>query len=576
MTRCGIPSLVLVGILVTSLPARAAESPLEAIPDSAGAVIRLKNPQTTIRKVVNFAKQVDPRFAQQARQWNQMIGVPILNPTLAGVDQKHDWWFAVFPTAEGKPSLAFVIPTTNADAMRTALAGQFQFVEHGKWLFYTKDAPTAKKIRDHVAGKGKSIGSVIDAESNAVMGRGDLSVYVNVAQIREMYKDQLEAAQTEIDATLKELSSLTPEVPGLNLEPVFEMYGQMLRGLLQAANDTEGFTLALGVKTRSIEIEEYLKVTGDSPTDKFLQSHAPSEMKTLAKLPAEKLAYFGLHGDFKALTDWGMKFTMAMFKKDDEESKQINESLAEMKKLEFGSYLASIGLGDLKTGLLRMAVVTEAKPADKMRDVTRKMSTAMAKMSFSGIKQEVELKIDAEKIGEHSADILIVKQEISPELDPAGMQQRFVDAMYGPEGMTTRIVYLPDMVVQTMGGGKAAMTEVLNALEGGKSGAGSRTRRALHQTTRSQLLEKANLLVLVDLPGLVADTLNLVLKGGQLPIPIDAETIKQLKLRRSYLGFALATEPQGVRTKTRIPIGQVEGFVKLFSAFQNLGQKPQF
>ena len=574
MTRRCISSLVLVGLLATAGPARAADSPVEAIPDSAGVVIRLKNPQATLRKIAGFAKQVDPRLAQQVTQMTQAIGVPISNPKLAGVDPKRDWWIAVFPTTDGKPSTAFAIPTINADAMRKALAGKFKFVEHEKWLLYTEDAATAKKIRDRSGGRGKSIASAIDSESKLVMGRGELSVYVNVPQIREIYKEQLDAAQTEIDAAMQELSNLAPEVQGLNLEPVFEMYADILRGLLQAVNDTEGFTLAVTVKTRSIDIEEYLKVVGDSPTDKFLQSHAPSEMKRLTQLPADKLMYIGFHGDMKTLTEWAMKFTMAMFPQEGEDAKKIKEAVAELTKLEIGSVLMSFGLGDLKSGAIRTAAVTEEKPADKVRELTRKMSIAMAKMSFGGVKQEVELKADAEKYGQHSADIMTVKQKFSPELDPTGMQQKIVDVMYGPEGMTTRIVYLPDMVLQTMGGGKEAMTELLDALEDGGSGS-SRSPRGIHRTTRSQLLEKANVLVLVDLPGLVADAVSLVLKDGQIPIPIDAESLKDLKLKRSYLGFALATEPQGVRMLTRIPIGQVQGFAKLFSVFQGLAKKPQ-
>ena len=47
-----------------------------------------------------------------------MIGIPISNPVLGGVDRKRDWWVAVFPKAKGEPAVVFGIPATDVEAMK--------------------------------------------------------------------------------------------------------------------------------------------------------------------------------------------------------------------------------------------------------------------------------------------------------------------------------------------------------------------------------------------------------------------------------------------------------------------------
>lgn len=574
MTPTALRGLLVAATLIAAGTAHAADPALGAFPDSAGLVIRLKNPEGTVRKIGTFARAADPRAGQTAAQLNAMLGIPISNPTLAGVDAKADWWLAVFPKADGAPGVVFAVPATNIGQMKEAVGGRFTFVEQKQRVFYSEDSSALELVQRHLGGGGGSVAAAVDDRSQAVFDAGDLSVFINVPRLRIVYSEQLSAAREELQRTLEEFANLTPAVPGVDLKPVFELYGQVLEGLLQAVDDASGCTMAVAVTARHVTLEQYLSLTADSPTDKYLQTHAPAPMALLDKLPANKLAYFGFHGDTRSLTEWGMKFARSMLPADSDQLAEFDRLLAELKEIEFGSYLMALGLGKLDGGALRLGYAVEAKPAEKMRSHFKQMTAVMSATNVSGVKQHIDLKVAAEEYGPRKADLITITQEFGPEVDPqiAQMQAKMMEILYGPDGMTTRMVYLPDLVVQTMGGGRVTMEEMLASLTAAD---GVRTTRPAHQVTRGLLQEKCNVLVLVDAAGLVAEGARMIVENGQLPIPIDVQTLQDLKLARSYLGWSLATEPGGLRAKTIVPVSQVQGFIKIGGAFQQMQSKPQ-
>ena len=84
----------------------------------------------------------------------------------------------------------------------------------------------------------------------------------------------------------------------------------------------------------------------------------------------------------------------------------------------------------------------------------------------AGIKQEIEVKQDAEKYGKYSADVTTIKMEAEEEGNPnAEMSLRLMKLMFGPEGMTTRTIFLKDRVVQVIGGSKEDVGKVLEGVE---------------------------------------------------------------------------------------------------------------
>lgn len=570
------------GILAAALfsiaaPAVAAEDPLEAIPDDAGLVIRWQKPTETVRKAVEFATRVDGDYGAQAQQLSLGIGLAISNPGLTGVDAKRDWYVAVYPVVDDQPGIVFAIPAADADAMKEAITGDFNFVAYEDWLLYTDKEELAGRLQDRIEGKQQSIATKIDKESAAVMDRGDLSIYLNVVQLRKTYRESLDAARDEFEASMAQMQNFGAAAggPGINFQPIIGMYTKMFRGMLQTVEDTAGVAAAVTVGKEDVALEALARVTADSPTDTILQANRPAEMKRLKHLPSGAHAYLVASGDVQQFLTWAWTLSATMFAGKPEVKAAMDEAQRETAKLEFGSVLWSLRIGDSDRGLFRIAGVTEVKPTDKMRDVSRKVTRSMGKLELGPVTQEIELRPDAEKYGEQSADLVITRQHIDPQLDPTGDLEEMQRTLYGEEGNVQRIVYRDDVVAQTMGGGRAAMEALLKSLaarEQEVADAENKDQQAL-AAARAQLSAKANVVAIADLPAIVAGYMRMIVQMLPFPIGVDVDALqKDLGEERSYAGLSLAGEPQAVRLKVHVPLKQAQNVVKLKRTFDKLDQ----
>jgi hypothetical protein len=146
----------------------------------------------------------------------------------------------------------------------------------------------------------------------------------------------------------------------------------------------------------------------------------------------------------------------------------------------------------------------------------------------------------------------------------AQIQERMMTMLFGADGMVTRSVYLKDRVVQTMGGGKQAMTDALAAQDQKSSDSSKSTL----QQTRGKLGTKANLVVLFDLTNTIAKIVDLIVQSQLVPIPLDADQVKGLQSKPSFFGISAATEPQGLRVKTLVPVEQMQGIARIVTFVQ--------
>jgi len=164
-----------------------------------------------------------------------------------------------------------------------------------------------------------------------------------------------------------------------------------------------------------------------------------------------------------------------------------------------------------------------------------------------------------------------MKQEIDPAQDPLGMQKKLMDILYGSDGLTTRTVYLKDMIVQTIGG-KAYTQKILKAVTQPAATADAHTQT----TARKALGEKANLIGLIDLPRLVLTIAKTAINSGQLPaIPVDTKALTDIELKPSYIGFAVRSETNGLRIRTQIPVEQMISISTLVERVMKIYQDMQ-
>ena len=154
---------------------------------------------------------------------------------------------------------------------------------------------------------------------------------------------------------------------------------------------------------------------------------------------------------------------------------------------------------------------------------------------------------------------MTVKMEADPFKDPGGQRTGFMNLMYGRDGMVTRFATLPPLVVESVGGGKEFFDTLMHTLETNKGAA----RQPTWASVRANLPARANGIVLIDVPRLGTEVLRVLATLRFLPIEDGAFAELEQDLHASYLGIALATEPQGIRVKLHIPFEQAKGISRL-------------
>ncbi|MFN0055717.1 MAG: hypothetical protein ACKV0T_26540 [Planctomycetales bacterium] len=565
--------LLLVAVLTGPRQVAQAAEAWDAFSTDAGVVVRIRKPEETIEKVATLVDQVVPGAGAQVRLQADGIGIMVSNPTLAGANKKADWWLAVYPRPAGEePEVVYVIPATDLKAMQEAVGSNAKFQEFESFGVYTSDADAAELTAGRLKGTSKSISTLVEKPSLAVFDKGDVSVFINVRRLSTVYKAQIEEARDNVSQGIESIPSEIPNAPGMNPKAIAEEFGELFNMLLQGLSETQSCTIALAISKEGLVFEDLVRVDSGSATDKFLQKAAPGALAGLGMLPVGGLGYVGMQGNLSEMAQFGLKITSNMLG-DTDAAKEMQKALAEMKDLKFGAVVSTFNLGNFDEGAIRSITVSEVSEPAKVRSLSERLAKAMASIEQGGMKQSYELKKDAEKLGNHSVDVMTMTMAMGDLGDPTAtaMVERLMKGMYGPDGMVSRTVYLKDKVVQAAGGGKEPLTRALAALDKKADASGS---SKPFQAARSRLAEKANFVGLMDLPGSISKLLEAVAESGLLPpmIPLNPEMFRSLNLQPSYLGMSVATEAQGLRVHTSVPVEQMQGMAKIVQMFIMLQQ----
>ncbi len=554
---------------VENFSARAAEL-ADAVPESASVVIRLKAPRTTLGKVGDFVNEVQPGFGEAVKANLPALGLTISNPTLAGVDVEKDWWAIVFAESRQKPITVFVVPTTDADALKNALPPGFQFHSADKLAIYSDDEEILGQVRDRLSGKGTGLWSKLDDSSKKLFEASDVAVVVHLRQLAKAFENELNEAEPQLSTILNQITAASPEPQRQQLEMMLGMYRELGKAAVQGVRDSHSLTIGVTVSKDAIRVEDYLRVIEKTATAKFLNSQPTSELTLLNQLPANKLAYFGLRADISGMVDWSMNMTKAwLVGATDEQRAKIDEATKQMRGLTFGNMAGFFDL-DLKSeGALRAASIAEVTPANRMRDISRSMLTAMREIQAPGFKQTITLEPAVKKVGGAEVDRLTMKQEFDPATDPSGIQQKMMSLLYGPDGMQQWILYQSDRTVQTFGGDTAQLEEVVRAINTKSS------QNSAVVTARKRFVEKANVILLGDLARGIASGVQLAAREKVLPFPIDVSQIDGLQLQPSFIGIAMACEPSAARFQLEVPVAQAQGIARIVTLIMAQARAPR-
>lgn len=542
------------------------KSPLKAIPGDAAVVLRIKGFTGLLNKVAALADAVQPGSGATVRFGGAAVGGAINNPTLDGVDQDGEFFLALFTEKEKQPGMVFVVPSKDLAMMKEALGDSVSFVEVGSHGVYSTDEELINAVKEQIKSKETdSLADAIDAKSAAVMNRGDLSVFVNVPHLLEIYKDEFAQAQGAIENISKtERPANAP--PGMNWEAIMSLTQTFTGKLLKAVEDHEGITIALAFTDKDVVIEKYFKLDDQSESGKALKGGSGSEMALLNSLPADSVGYYSLQCNMNSIISELIDLSTTVI--EDEKLKAgLQDFQKELGSFKFNGVAGAVNLNGTGTdGALRVASVVNVTDPQKLRSMIKKYAEMFKVLDVNNTKTEMTYKSDAEKIGTNSIDQSISKITISDDAPDAEKQKKMMKYMYGEGPMTARMAYLKDKVVQTQGGGKPAMEAALKSMD-------TRTASPAIQAARSKLGTKPNFVGLVDAANLAIQGMKMAKEMEGEALPFDPEAIANgLTLKPSYIGFALEVEDAAVNMKTVVTLDQIKSIGQLVKKIMSVQQ----
>lgn len=556
--------------MMLAVPAMAADSPLDALSGKVTAVVKLKAPKATIDKAASLVDAVQPGFGGQVRAMSKSMGVIVSNPKLSGADDSKDWFVGVYgEPGEGEPGVVFIVPAKDIAKMKKDVASdEMKFYEYKvgsvSYGVYTNNDAAAAATADQVKATS-GLSSLIDAESKTAFEAGDVSVMVNIKGMLAAAESKLADAEKEALGHIEEVNAdgipegITVDIPGAKA-----LSTAVVKTFFQAVRDTDSVVFSLSVSKAGLGSETLIRFKKGGIVDTYLQKHPGSAFPTLGALPAQQTMYFAAAMDYKGIFSLLNKALGLVEVKGEEgpaaQFKAAKALLAEMDGLDITSTVSSSKFSVSDEGLVQSINISDTPDAAALRNTFKKITELTSAMQTPGIKQTFDYKDDAEKFGEYSADVLTMKMAAEDSDEPqAEIIQRISKLIYGEKGMTSRSVFLKNKVVQTTGGGKAAMEAALAAAAKKDASEASPAMQAI----RKQLVEKPNTLMLIDLPGMIADMARIAATIEEIPFKIDTGAIDSLDLKESYMGFSGGSEPQGFRIKTYIPVEQAQGIAKI-------------
>lgn len=571
--RCGI--VIIVSWVCGVVAAQAAE-PIQRIPADVCVLVRLKAPEATVEKTTAFANRVMPGTGQMVQQSAAAVGVAISNPTLAGVDRKRDWWVAVWLYADRDPDVLFAIPTTDPEALKEALGQGFQVEIDDGWAYYSEQPDALKRLRTETA--TASAAALLKDAVRSTFDGGDLSVLVNAPQVVRVYDAKLRDAQRQveqsIDETLEKAEQPDAESPERreippelrkNLPALLAVARDAVRQVFQTVREMDAIVCAVAVDADGLRLDDLVTFRSGSRAADFLTALAdrPVDLSTFDRLPAGKLVYGGWFVGLSEVYDWALQFAEAVAPNADAKQTvgQLKDALGELK---LRSYVGAGWLGDLESGLLRSATVLRSgNPADLPDTVRRLVRTgtglgALISSAYSpGQRTELKFEPEAEDYDGVKADVLRGRFEVDEQTDPLGITKAILSAMYGPDGMVVRLVYLGDSVIQVMGT-REDVREVVQAYR-----TAQRSDEPEFVRMRKRLPERPAFVGMIDLASLLVQGAKIAVGSGKLPIPITPEMLQGLRVEPSYVAIGGAIEPRSARLRLVVPVEQVRGWVHI-------------
>ncbi|MBX9584648.1 MAG: hypothetical protein K2X87_30465 [Gemmataceae bacterium] len=504
--------------------------------------------------------------------------------SLAAVPGDGRWFVAVHDITtlgDEQPAVAVLIPVTGyaefkktfltadeqkavekagdgVEAVKTAAGGD----EHTLYLAQVKGYVVVspnKETAESYSGKYTPAQSgSMGPELGAAFLAGDVSLYVNMDVINDLYGDKIRQFKELIDFALGQAAQ-GGMIPGLNKKQL-ELVKTVLQGLVQGIEDAKGVVVAAEFRPEGANLKVLGRFADDSASAGMLKPEVPGPLTELAKLPKGLTTYGGSKFGAKFGDLWNQFAQEFAASDDDEEAEgRIKKLLAEVQAAGPGATYAATSIPD------RSLSITAYKDPGKAVAALVKLYQGMpggGKVANVVLKEKPKVTPDARKYKGYT--FAEVRLDFDFEATVEGLPEPVRDstlAQLKKMAAAKSAFWLGTdgkAVVQVSGKDWAAAQALLDGYLGGDDGVGS---EAGYKLTRKNLPADATAVYLAETGELLtmlaeqAKTVGAAMPGGGgLP---DFGKLKPVKGEPTYLGFALTLKGQVATGDVFVPGGSI-------------------
>jgi hypothetical protein len=571
-----------------ALRTQAAE-PLEAIPDEVAVVLHFSSVDQLVGNVNDMLGAISPLVANAGTEFERGISEMFLHSgriNLEAIDRKAPVYFAIFPLDLAEPApLAWLVKANDEAALRKALLAADQEVEaqvtqrddgfeevrggprpyyiarRGEFFLYTYHPEIVGKLA--ACNPKRSFASVIGPDGIQELHQGDAALAVNLRLLTTKYKSLIEETRDRVLAEIKNLPEDQLQAGGASPEAVRKLYSDLTTFAFDTLFDA---TWAAGHVDLSAEGgggSAVVRVTEGSPSANYLAANPGSTLELLELLPAGAPAYWGFHFGPKSLEAWAKWYLQSTFGdifKDPESAAKIIEQLAASG---MHTQVSSFSLPKDAAGGLYGTNLVQAEKPKQLLEAMRGYADAFGHAKTPIFEQQVEYKAAAEKYKDHVIDILSLKYTYPETNKPEiVLAQGIIKKLFGNEGLQTRLALVDDILLEVTGSDPKHMQQTLDSIA---SGQGVLALEKAYSQTRDKLGEQANVVMLLNVPQLIIDSVNVVRDIEPFGTLLAAAPFNfGLQPPASFSGLSIGAEKNGLRVRVFVPVEQPQNVLKIF------------
>jgi len=478
--------------------------------------------------------------------------------------------------ADAEPAVSFLLPVTSykefkdtmlsaeerksiekagagIESMKSSAAGNEETLYLVDLKGYVAVSPS-KETAEVYAGKYTPAQSAaMGADLAGSFLGADISLYVNMDVINDMYGEQIRQFKGLIDFALGQAQNMGM-IPGLGKQQL-ELAKTMIGGMFQAIEDSKGLVLAAEFRADGLNLRGQIRFADDSMSADILKLETPTTLAEIGKLPKGLNTYGGSKFG-KKFVDLGKKFAQDFLAGEDDEKGA--ERIAKLQS----ELAAAAPQGEFSASSTpdRSLSVTAYKDAPRAVDATVKLFEGLGgsgKFSSLVLKEKPKITAKAATHRDFTFTEIQMSFDFAATVEALPEPAREVALAQFKRVMNEKSTFwigtdgkvLANITAKNWDAAKQLLDEYLDGKSGIAADAG-------FQVARKNLPAEASLVYLLETGQVVtllveqAKAVGQAIPGGAFP---QIGSVKPVKGDATYIGFALVLKPQVASVDLFVP-----------------------